>query len=92
MTNINEEILAVLREIRDHQAQHHAVIMERLNQLDAEAREQRAKSDGDAALARDNIRKSSARFFIACFLAILAFLFLPIIGSAIQSFFGRLTD
>ena len=42
----DDELLVVLREIRDQQSQHFTYIKERLDRLDAETREQQRLSDG----------------------------------------------
>ena len=85
-----EEILAVLREIRDQQAEHHAAMLARLRKLDAAAEASQLESQAQQVATQQRIQAAGNRFFVIAAIAIVVFLFLPMIGDLIVSFFDRI--
>ncbi len=87
--NADEELLTVLREIRDQQSQHFAYIKDRLDRLDAEAIEQQRLANASQTATQTTQAGTNRRFLIGAFLLIFFFLFHKMIGDAIIGFFGN---
>ncbi|KLU06894.1 hypothetical protein RISK_001075 [Rhodopirellula islandica] len=87
--NADEELLTILREIRDQQSQHFTYVKDRLDRRDAEAIEQQRVANASQTATQTTLAGTNRRFLIGAFLLIFFFLFHKMIGDAIISFFGN---